>query len=297
MKSRFSMAVSIVLGLLLLSCSDASKQFDFRFDYDNKAYVVGLNGPEYLEVLKIPPTVRNKDDGKKYTVVGIDRYAFGGEDLLEEVYLPKTISVIEEDAFEDCYRLRKVVFPDSISFIAKGAFNGCISLEEVVGLKNKEAISYGAFEGCIRLKNRNDLLPHECIVKFHIEDFEPAHVSSAVNYSNFQCNMCNGFIIRSGHDLITKEIVVPQGETWVYRDHDADYLCGNRKGWFTNPYIIIKIRGREKKYQLPEDGRDFTLQSGDTFQIGTYFAHGYFEYVDMSVVFSVQYYDVLSEEE
>lgn len=84
----------------------------------------------------------------------------------------------------------------------------------------------------------------------------------------------------------TGDIIVPKGQKWVYKDYKIDYSWS---GGYYPPYIIYKNKGGGKKYQLPEDGRDFILYQGDAFQIGISLREQSFEYVEVSVIFHVEY--------
>jgi len=63
-------------------------------------------------------------------IIGIDAYAFMGFASLTEVELPKSLMVISEYAFADCWSLGKIGPIPSLNFIEKNAFDhtGCHSL-------------------------------------------------------------------------------------------------------------------------------------------------------------------------
>lgn len=65
---------------------------------------------------------------------GIDNGAFAGFVSLEEVELPKTLMVIGEYAFADCWNLKKIGPLPSLNFIEKNAFDhsGCHTLSKAL---------------------------------------------------------------------------------------------------------------------------------------------------------------------
>ncbi|MBR0089920.1 MAG: leucine-rich repeat domain-containing protein [Clostridia bacterium] len=110
--------------------------------------------------------------GIKITGLGVD--LFRGNDALESVDLPETISYIEWGAFEDCKNLLEIALPDKITMIEDMTFNCCATLKkatlpkelksigvkafagtalsEVVIPEGTEAIDIAAFENCAMLK-------------------------------------------------------------------------------------------------------------------------------------------------
>ena len=127
-------------------------------------------------------------------------------------------------------------------------------------------------------------LPSERAVTFRIVD--------VVNQSGgrYSCDASDmdGIMGRGlyANGFRTGDIIVPKGQKWVYKDYKIDYSWS---GGYYPPYIIYKNKGGGKKYQLPEDGRDFILYQGDAFQIGISLREQSFEYVEVSVIFHVEY--------
>ena len=87
-------------------------------------------------VIKKPPVPERQ--WKKVVIAdgirGIDNSAFAGFLSLEEVELPKTLMMIGEYAFADCWNLKKIGPLPSPNFIEKNAFehSGCHSLTKVL---------------------------------------------------------------------------------------------------------------------------------------------------------------------
>lgn len=71
---------------------------------------------------------------------------------LETIYLPKSIQVIEDEAFNNCKNLRKVIFPEYLISIGAKTFQNCNNLKEIYLSSNVKKIEYSAFENCIELE-------------------------------------------------------------------------------------------------------------------------------------------------
>jgi len=104
----------------------------------------------------------------------IGSHAFAGNDTIEEIIIPSTVSVIDVSAFEDCDSLKKLTIPNSVEKIGEKAFKKCTSLKTIdlpnslntlseylfegSGLENIKIpvtitnISEGCFSGCEKLK-------------------------------------------------------------------------------------------------------------------------------------------------
>ena len=66
-------------------------------------------------------------------ITEIGAFAFAGCAGLEAIAFPeKTLTVIEESAFEGCSRLAQVVIPDSVTSIGDYAFADCKGLQRIV---------------------------------------------------------------------------------------------------------------------------------------------------------------------
>lgn len=289
MKKWLSVAVSMVLSLLFSSCFNDGNDLTFHV-VDGNVEVSGLKDGVSIKVLNIPSMVKTEEYETECQVTAVCNGAFRGNEVLEEIIFPEGIS-IGIGAFEGCTNLRKIVFTGSNGCIKSGAFANCSNLQEVIGLKNNEDISYGAFEGCTNLKNKNDILPRERTINIRLENFNVSW-GGPVTPSHYYCNVANnGFYTRNVSGILTKEIVVPDGERWIYKDHSVEFSTKDKTYLYYDPYIRRKFKGRVKEYKLPKDGRDFALYAGDVFQIGAEFVFAYYEYADISVVFTVYYED------
>lgn len=68
------------------------------------------------------------------------------------VFLPETLKVVGEKAFEYCIKLENVHFPKKLEVIQLSAFLGCQSLEEITIYPHLQRIDAWAFSHCPKLK-------------------------------------------------------------------------------------------------------------------------------------------------
>ena len=71
---------------------------------------------------------------------------------LEEVFLPKGLRKIGNDAFWDCKKLRLVQIKEGLSELGYGAFGFCVSLREIALPASLRNLGDRAFLGCKRLR-------------------------------------------------------------------------------------------------------------------------------------------------
>lgn len=96
--------------------------FRYEKNSENKntdAYITAINQdknyPSYFEVPK---------QLKGHKVVGIDAQAFYGLDRLKTVVLPKSVSVIGDQAFGNCVNLKKVIVKGELTSVGVDVFEG-----------------------------------------------------------------------------------------------------------------------------------------------------------------------------
>ena len=79
-------------------------------------------------------------------IMGIDNSAFAGFASVEEVELPKSLMVIGEYAFADCWNLKKIGSLPSLNFIEKNAFehSGCHSLTKALEEAGPTLVPYSS---------------------------------------------------------------------------------------------------------------------------------------------------------
>ena len=106
---------------------------------------------EYTGTVVIPETVKFK--GKTYSVVAIDKCAFGGCEHLEYVIISNSVRHIDEAAFVFCRRLKSVTCGNGVQVIGNDAFCGCEALTTVSLGVSVRSIGTGVFAGCVGLEH------------------------------------------------------------------------------------------------------------------------------------------------
>ncbi len=71
---------------------------------------------------------------------------------LTDLYIPDTVTEIDEYAFAGCHRLRTIHLPSNIRKISKGMFFGCSSLTKCFLSDEIEWIEDDAFKGCTAMR-------------------------------------------------------------------------------------------------------------------------------------------------
>ena len=97
-----------------------------------------LNG-ELLTDLVVPDTVSDIGD------------AFRGCISIETVRLPKSVTIVRDNAFDECVALKKIVIPNTVTSIGAWAFDDCSSLIDIQIPDSVASIGGGAFYDCSSL--------------------------------------------------------------------------------------------------------------------------------------------------
>ena len=177
-------------------------------------------------------TVPDSIDGCSVTEIG--NGAFQGNELIKEVYLPDSISILEDKAFSNCTKLQKVHLSNKIKDIEKDTFKGCKKLKEInipddleilgpfvfidsplkslhIGKANREIIRHSFFRGEI-IQSRNINTWELCWVK---KGSEIQEITIDPENTNL---MIKGTLILSadGKTLLTslgkdEKVIVPEG--------------------------------------------------------------------------------------
>ena len=96
--------------------------------------VEGVNNyNSYQGDIVIPDTVTYRDI--HFTITAVGKNAFDGSDITS-VFIPKSVTTIEAEAFQGCTSLKEVTFSKNVNFIGQNAFKYCNALE-VVTCKGK----------------------------------------------------------------------------------------------------------------------------------------------------------------
>ena len=86
-------------------------------------------------------------DGKKVTSIGF-KDVFKGLKKVQAIYIPNSVTSIEDWCFEACANLRSVTIPNSVKKIGAYAFYGCKCLTEVTIPNSVASIGDYAFAWC-----------------------------------------------------------------------------------------------------------------------------------------------------
>ena len=86
-------------------------------------------------------------------VCRIGKGAFEYSCYLEDVIIPPTVKIMEEDAFYGCQKLRKVLLSEGLSSIGDRVFSNCLSLEEVTLSPAVKIIGAYSFFSCSSMLN------------------------------------------------------------------------------------------------------------------------------------------------
>ena len=95
-------------------------------------------------------TVPDKLDG--YTVTRIGDSAFARNKKIQNVKLPKHITIIGEKSFSACLNLKSITLSPKVHTIRKNAFRACRHLNDIRFSSNLKKIGDEAFSGCESLK-------------------------------------------------------------------------------------------------------------------------------------------------
>ena len=86
-------------------------------------------------------------------VVQIKAYAFAGHPTIKSVYIPETVTIIGEGAFQNCVELERVYLPSKITMINSYTFSGCEKLSELTIPSGVTYIGMEAFKNCRAFKS------------------------------------------------------------------------------------------------------------------------------------------------
>jgi len=89
-------------------------------------------------------------DGYPVNIIG--KRAFIDCRQLEEVEIPDSVLVIEDEAFAGCESLTKITMPPKLRKMMHGVFRYCTALEEIEFPDKLILISFETFQGCTSLK-------------------------------------------------------------------------------------------------------------------------------------------------
>ena len=85
------------------------------------------------------------------TIECVEHMAFMGNHYLQDIYLGKSLRVIDDSAFALCTQLKNVIFPDTLEIIKDRAFWDCFGLTSITLPDNLETIGNSVFKDCSHL--------------------------------------------------------------------------------------------------------------------------------------------------
>lgn len=133
--------LSLVLAIAIIICAVPIGAFTFAVSAEE---FEGTEGYYSYEV-----------ENEQATIIDVDSSISGN------ITIPSTlggypVTVINEQAFCDCYALESVVIPSSVTNIASQAFYNCASIKEIVVDSNNSI--YSSYEGVLFNKTKTELL-------------------------------------------------------------------------------------------------------------------------------------------
>lgn len=145
------------LGLLLVLLSAVLSVSAYDFEVDGLYYDADIESMNctvvpgelpYSGDIVIPETVIYKN--RTFYVTSING-AFKGCSSLNSVFIPTSITNIENETFKDCTSLRSITGADNVINISSGCFYGCRSLENISISQTTKIIENNAFRNCTSL--------------------------------------------------------------------------------------------------------------------------------------------------
>ncbi|MBR7017503.1 MAG: leucine-rich repeat protein [Prevotella sp.] len=138
----------------------------------------------YSGTLELPFNAYNSNDGKWYTVRGINNNAFKNCIDLNGITFSRYMFIIGDYAFQGCSSLYNITIPtfdtvnhdySNITTIGEGAFSGCSHLQTVDLGSSVKTIGSLAFRNCTYMTSVNiDNLETWCNIEFGNESANPA---------------------------------------------------------------------------------------------------------------------------
>ena len=97
---------------------------------------------------------------KRKKIEEIGTIAFYENKNIQEVILPDTLRIIENNAFNLCENLEKITFPEGLERIDDNAFCNCLDLVSITVPNSIKYVGYGLFndKGIIKFNEYEDCL-------------------------------------------------------------------------------------------------------------------------------------------
>ncbi len=149
------------------------------FDYSviDDYVIIGGTNSETAKNIVIPEKIN------EIPVKEIARCAFEDNTVIETVFIPSSVEIINDDAFSGCSSLKNVTISEGVKHFGYRIFENCSSLESVkIPSTFEKKASSGYFRGCTSLKEitvPENILGIDC---FDIED--TAFYNDEANWEN-----------------------------------------------------------------------------------------------------------------
>ena len=146
-KLAFLIALLSIICLFTSCSSDVEVEGLKFYPQDDGSFYVGCDSEVFSATeLVIPAFYKGRP------VTGIAERGFLSCTALTSVTLPKTIRVIDDEAFDYCKNLKSVSLPNGVQKIGAYAFYLCNELVDINFPKNLKCIEASAFSGCEKLE-------------------------------------------------------------------------------------------------------------------------------------------------
>ena len=122
---------------------------EYNFDFGTDSYFIKGIGTATDNDIVIPSEYEEK------TVTKIEDRAFENCENITSITLPDSITVIGRNAFAGCGSLTSISIPDGVTVIEEETFNGCSNITSIVIPNSVTTIRQTAFEGCSLLTSIN----------------------------------------------------------------------------------------------------------------------------------------------
>lgn len=174
-----------------------------------ESFTFGIRSEEGYIVLEYKgndPVVKIPPEHEGLPVIAIASYAFCDGNA-QIVYLPETITCIEENAFDGNLKLEKVVLNESLEVIGNRAFFGCAALKNIT-LPNSvkeigtEAFAYSGLES-VRLPEKLEIIPSCAFMYSKLKEINiPSGIKSIDGGAFSYCQKLSKITLNSGLESI-----------------------------------------------------------------------------------------------
>ena len=128
--------------------ADEKDENDLTFDYyeldDGTLEIQGYDNKDKVKIVEIPDTI----DGKKVSVLNLG--LFRSNEVVEEIILPESLKIIEDQAFLGATALRKLEI-NGIETMGDYCIYGCPKIKEVRLPEGLKELGESAIENCENL--------------------------------------------------------------------------------------------------------------------------------------------------